>query len=81
MTKKPESRKVEPPKPDPKKFIVAFLPRRAEEKIPVKNRRPAKKEKNTQVPLRSTQGRLRKQNARPAASRWPGMLTKCVFQR
>ena len=40
MTKKPESRKVEPPKPDPKKFIVAFLPRRDKEKIQGKNRRP-----------------------------------------
>jgi hypothetical protein len=32
MTKKPESRKVKPPKSDPKKFIVAFLPRRDGEK-------------------------------------------------
>jgi hypothetical protein len=33
MTKKPESKKVEPSKPDPKKFIIAFLPRRGKEEI------------------------------------------------
>jgi hypothetical protein len=32
MTKNPENRKVDPPKPDPKKFIVAFVPRRDKER-------------------------------------------------
>ena len=32
MIKEPDNRKIEPPKSSQKKFIIAFLPRRNEEK-------------------------------------------------
>ena len=55
MIKEPDNRKIEPPKSSPKKFIIAFLPRRKEEKDTKAKRHP----KN--VELRGVRRQLRRE--------------------